>query len=290
MRDIIHIGYPRTATTWFQNNLFAKVQNYNFIPREAVINNLFHPLPEMYNKNWAEEIRVNTQPFLISEEMISGKIRAGSNNLFMLKVYLERIKESFENPVIVIFLRRQPDILYSFYNLYIKKGGTFSFSKFLRQDLDLQESLLFSKSFFCYDIPLQIISNSVGKENIKIYLYEDFASDTKGFVDRFCKELNIDIHGKEPNFGKINSGYTPFQQKIKKLSNRFTDQGIPFKQYFFNVPYAYRFLQNVQTSKSKIPPDFLKQTEVFMPDFIKSNRKVMQGYNLPQLKNFNYPL
>jgi hypothetical protein len=290
MRDIIHIGYPRTASTWFQNNLFSKVQNYTFISRKTVQENLVHPLPERYDKKWAEEINTRDEPFLISEEMISGKIRAGSVNLHFLEIYAKRIKETFNDPIIIIFLRGQPDIIFSFYNLYIKKGGTFTFSKFIRQDLFLQEWLLFSKSFFCYDLPVQILANTFGRESVKIYIYEEFALNPKGFVHQFCNELNLKADLINIDFGKINSSYSPFQLKAKCLLNRFTSEGIPFKHYFFNVPFIYSCLKESHTAETKIPVNFLKQIDLFNEDFAISNNKLIHQFNLTDLNKYNYPL
>lgn len=290
MRDIIHIGYPRTASTWFQNNLFPKVQNYTFIPRNVVKENFIHPLPGTYQKNWTHNEPEKISPFLISEEMISGKIRAGSANLHFLEIYANRIKETFNNPLIFIFLRRQPDIVYSFYNLYIKKGGTFSISEFLRQDLSLQESLLFSKWFFCYDIPLQILTKIFGREGIKIYLYEEFASNPEAFVHRFTRELNLKVDLKDINFNRINAGYTPYQRKIKHVVNKFTRQGVPFKHYYFNIPFTYGLISKGTSKESRLPGNFKRQIEEFYPEFAKSNNKLIQEYNLQEIKTFNYPL
>lgn len=290
MRDIIHIGYPRTATTWFQNNVFSSIQNYTFIPRKLVRKNLFLPLPEMYSNNWPAELRENNKPLLISEEMISGKVRAGSINLYMLDIYAQRINATFNDPLIVIFLRRQPDIIYSFYNLYIKKGGTYPFSKFIRQDLNLQESMLFSKSFFCYDIPLQILSKTFGKENIKVYLFEEFSENPPAFINRICNELGLQLDTDSIIYTKVNSGYSTTQRRIKQFSNRFTSQGIPFKHYYFNLPYVYQLFKNAESEQSKIPTHFLKQIEGFLPDFVLSNRKVAEDYGLQIMKDFNYPI
>jgi hypothetical protein len=290
MRDIVHIGYPRTASTWFQQTFFPKVQNYAFVPNKTVQDSFIHPLPGLYKTNWGTDFRQKKTPLIVSEEMISGRIRAGSVNLHFLEIYSRRIKESFNDPVIVIFLRRQPDILFSFYNLYIKKGGTFSFSNFLRQDLHLQELLLFSISFFLYDLPLQLLVNTFGKEAIKVYLYEDFAFNPQTFLDRFANELGLKVNWDGLNLSKINTSYTPYKIKAKRLANRFTREGVPFKQYFLNLPSAYNFFKEGNAQKTKLPADFLRQVDKFRGSFTKSNNKVMRDFNLFEMKKFNYPL
>ena len=290
MRDIIHIGYPRTASTWFQNNLFPKVQNYTFIPRKIIQESLIHPLPLKYNRDWPKEQTGINGPFLLSEEMITGKIRAGSVNLHFLEFYANRLKETFNDPVVIIFLRSQPDSIFSFYNLYIRKGGTYSFSGFLRQDIHLQESLLFSKAYFCYDIPLQILTNTFGREAVRIYFYEEFSSDPKVFVERFLKELNLEADLNDCSYSRINSGYSPFRLGIKRFTNRFTSRGVPFKHYFFTIPHAYNFIAKGSSMRNKVPAGCLKQMDVFFNEFAASNTKLITDYKLNTIKELNYPL
>jgi hypothetical protein len=290
MRDIIHIGYPRTATTWFQNQLFPLVQNYTFLPRSILLETLFVSNPENYKKDWIKNIPENSNPILISDEMICGKIRAGSINLILLKEYAQRIKETFDNPRIVLFLRRQPDIIYSFYNLYIKKGGTFSFSRFIRQDLCLQETMLFSIEFFRYTTILNILEKEFGRQNIRIYLYEEFAETPKIFIRQFCADLDLQIDPDRIKFSRENSGYTTTQRAAKRFANRFANQGIPFKQYYINLPFAYKILHNVTSVGSIMPENYLKQIEPYMDGFARSNQLIMQDYQLWQMKKYNYPL
>lgn len=290
MRDIVHIGYPRAASSWFQQFFYQNIQNYTFIQRNTVRKNLIDPLPGFYDSNWNKALKLGDTPHIVSEEMISGKIRAGSINLHFLEIYARRLKESFNNPLIVIFLRRQPDIIFSFYNLYIKKGGTYSFSKFLMQDLSLQESLLFSKTFFCYDLPLQILMKTFGKESVKIYLYEEFETNPEAFIKRFCNDLKLKVDINNISSKRINSSYSSFQRKVKQLLNMFTGQGIPFKHYFLNLPFVYDLLQKGNRKQSKIPGSIFKQIDNFYPEFARSNNRLIKDYNLSDIKKYNYPL
>jgi hypothetical protein len=290
MRDIVHIGYPRTASTWFQQSFFPKVQNYTIVPRKTVQDNFIHPLPGYYDANWNKHFRQNDTPLLISEEMITGKIRAGAVNLHFLEIYSHRLKESLNDPILVIFLRRQPDILFSFYNLYIKKGGTFSISNFLRQDLHMQEFLLCSMSFILYDIALQVLMKTFSKEAIKIYLYEDFHANPYSFLDRFAYELDLDVNWVGLNHLKSNPSYTPAKLKAKRLMNRFTNEGVPFKQYFLNLPYTYNLFREGYAQETKLPAKFLRQIDKYRDSFAKSNNKVLLDFNLIEMRKFNYPL
>ena len=43
MNPLIHIGYPKTASTWFRNQFYSKLSNVNYLDREEVKKLIIEP-------------------------------------------------------------------------------------------------------------------------------------------------------------------------------------------------------------------------------------------------------
>ena len=79
-RPIVHIGYHKTATTWFQKSVWPSLESHDWIPRKVTQEALLNR-PGMHFDP-AEARRVlgfegRTRPVVVSEENLSGYIHNG---------------------------------------------------------------------------------------------------------------------------------------------------------------------------------------------------------------------
>jgi hypothetical protein len=288
--ELIHIGFPRTGTTWFQQKYFPNVENYLLIDRKIIQDTLIHPSSFNYQaQNFVGSIPVN-ENIIISEEMITGRIRGGSVNHLFLKENIFRLKASFPKAQYVIFLRNQASLIFSLYKLYIEKGGNFSFKKFLYPENRMQELNLFSADFLNYETTLKFLEKEVGKENIHVFLYEEFKSDPKNFLIEFNKRLSLRVNLNTVEFSFVNSAMPNSAIQIKRFMNRFTRYGIPFKHYYFHLPGVYGIRISSKKQDKRIPVKYRKHMNALIADYKSSNTRVMNRFNLPDIEKFEYPL
>lgn len=150
---IFHIGYHKTGTTWFQVNYYPRIYDLQLISREETQKILLKPRPFDFSLDKVKnQINSNTQKRLVfCDEELSGNIHNGGLNGLLTKEIGYRIKESFPNAIVVLFIRNQIDMIASVYNQYVKKGGTLSIEKYLFPDQsDYHRFPLFSFEHFKY--------------------------------------------------------------------------------------------------------------------------------------------
>jgi hypothetical protein len=197
MRNIFHVGYHKTATTWFQKNFYPFVDNISFVEREK-IKDFFYFKKDI---NFLSE-----NDLVFCDEELSGNIHNNGLSEFLTDNVAHKISK-FSNPKIIIFLRNQYDVITSSYLQYIKEGGTYSIQKYIyHNDFDKpNRSPLFSLDHFNYHKKISLYSQKVGSENIFIYLYEDFVLDPQNFIKKFIADHRFSIDFDKINFSKNNN-------------------------------------------------------------------------------------
>ena len=237
---IIHIGYPKAASTWLKKSFFPNVENYQLVDNALVIEKIIKPnalffegiktneyFAEMYNEN-----------FIISESMLLGGLIMGGNNGAYTKELCYRLGVVFPNAKILIIIRNQFEALTSAYLEYIKKGGSYSIKKYFSRKINIP--LRFSFEYFAYDKLISLYSSIFGKENVNVFLYEDLLYDSKNFINKITKVFDFEIKCDEINFLKNNLAYQRYLFPIVRFSNMFTRKGVFYKRYFVDIPFMNR--------------------------------------------------
>lgn len=153
MIDFLHVGPPKTASTWLQNRFFAAHPEVAVLGSCRTPSHLHRRLTEIvtglttgnldqFDPAWLrcqlEELMSEHLAYLrergvcprilgISHEQLSGKFLSGRNRLRIAEI----LKEAFPMAKVVVFLRRQTSYIPSAYEQYIREGGGGSFSEFL---------------------------------------------------------------------------------------------------------------------------------------------------------------
>lgn len=272
-RLVVHIGYPKTATSSLQLGLFSQLYHDKKI---EYLNHLGRPsdyLGDLYcdfiieyitgankNGNWKNQLKKiaseisRADVFLISCENISffcedfswafqnGK---GIFNAIRIKEVFNSIFDSVE---ILIGIRAQVTLIPSFYKEQYHHILEDS-SKFKDVNLWLKANF-FSSSLeeipFNYWSSYKIYSETFGENNVNILIYEDLIYDFESYINTlaklFCVELeyvSACLSGNKHNVSVLNSsgGYLTSKPTLNQIFKK------PFIRLFGHKSFSYRFLK-----------------------------------------------
>lgn len=304
MAIFVHIGYPKTATSWLQKRLFPFVENTKFVDRRDIIEKIIKPFALHFNSQQTRDYFISKygNNLILSLEGLLGNVHNFGLNGYLTKEHANRIHSVFPEAEILIFIRRQPDIIASFYYQYIAGGGNYSLNSFLKHKTkqELNGISLFSYEFFEYHLVLELYNKIFSSDHVHTYLFEEFQEDTKVFVDKFCVNHNFKIAQAEINYQPILERFRIGIKHLFFIANLFTYRRIMNKYYLINIPYwfpAYKLILN-RLRKYRIfgpRPSTLKilrknNYEYIMDYYKESNRKLIDLHGLDRIRRYNYPL
>ncbi|MBL7056460.1 sulfotransferase domain-containing protein [Candidatus Woesearchaeota archaeon] len=290
----LHIGLPKTGTTFLQKNIFCKLKAVNYIEvREEksfwnLIFNDYSAADEKKVKNFVAKRSKNGNNF-VSFENFSGD--SYFPNSRKRKELLKTIKTIFSdyNLTIILILREQTDLVSSMYKHFLHLGGTLNPEQFAygkESDFDIEK--------YFYDELITEVKSIFGKNKVHIDLYENFKSNKIKFLESFLGFLG---EKTIPQFEDklVYKGYGAFQMKTIMFLNRyFQSQVKPHNMIpMLNIPGAdpislrlliqNRIFEMFPSKKYELPKGLkqkIKQT--FLRDNLQSNKK----YSLNLTKNY----
>ena len=200
------------------------------------------------------------------------------------------------NPKVIIFIRNQYDIIVSSYLQYIKEGGNYSFSRYIehKEFERSNRSSLFSFKHFDYKNLIHKYQSLIGKENVYIYLFEDFITDQELFISSFIKDHNLEIDLNKVDFKKNNNSYSYVSLFFARIINSFSRKNVLYKYYIIHLPFVYEYAREI-LRRIKIFPvrssSFLNDEfrQIINKKYSDSNKSIAKEYNL-DLDKYNYPL
>ncbi|MBN2348492.1 MAG: hypothetical protein JXJ22_06640 [Bacteroidales bacterium] len=296
-KAVLHIGYPKTATSWFQKSYFPRVKNVDFYSHLKLPTEFFKEKTNNNILKVREYFERSKNTIVISDETLLGKFSAIENNAIKYKAF-------FEDAVVIIFLRNQLEKFASNYSHYIKFGGTGNLNEFLYPD---RSNNLYGGEKHKYHYILEVYKSVFGEKNVHVYLFEDFQKNPLEFTEQFSANNNFEISSNELSFKKVNRILSPSLLKFKRYCNFLTkyqmNMGHPScrnKKYLLHIPLWYQFsslLFEKMNSLSFIKKEtdhkeFLgeKNLNILTQYFSETNRKLIRDHNLEQIQLYNYPL
>lgn len=304
MNIFVHIGYPKTGTSWLQQKVFPSIKETTFIPPGKVIDTFFRENsfllePELIRKQLVKESSKN---ILLSDHGFIGTTHNFGLHGYLTQEHARRIYQVFPEANILIFIRKQTDIIASSYMQYVKEGGTNSINKYLfhKNFSGLNSLIMFSFEHFEYHNIIQFYKSLFGENNVFIYLYEELLDNPRLFISNFCKETNLSLEIDNLDFSKVNLGYRQHIKSLALIANRFTEQKIPNKYYLFHIPGWLKFSKRAlkYLNKSPLVGKYLDPIEIlgkknysFITEYYKkSNRLLIEKHHLSKILKFKYPL
>ena len=208
----IHTGYPKTATTFLQHQIFERIPNVKYI----------RPFNENFviNKNCVN---------IISDESLTGFPYHGgkANDQYLIA---DKIKKIFPNAKIIVTTREPNGWLRSLYSQYIRNGGKkiyeFWFENiFDKQYLDQTSYVKYMKKLFPQVLQID---------------FSDLCNNKKKVVKKLFNFLNVNAFDYEDI--RYNTKLTNFQLKVIRFLNRcwnskWNPDGILPKRKYFNPEF-----------------------------------------------------
>lgn len=325
---IVHIGYPKTATTTLQDGLFIGLHdkgiiNYLGRSREAdsdqfeqagILSRSLFKGTELSNN----DINLSSDLLnILSEETLTFptfyKEKQWKRNLINSVDFPEAMHQALRNKIgkvkILVTIRSQQELIYS---LYITKYRMFLDDEvYNRPDKFLfNEDGTFKRDLFSiynYSDVLNKYAAVFGKNNIHILLFEDFKSNPELFIQKLSDLIGVDkttvkpllsgVHHRKKK--KANSGYL---KEVRKMNN-FGKVLENIEHNIFNIKGLRRFKSNYDSSNliKKVKKRFLAKKDVIIipkltsdqkriifEEFKTSNEKLSEEFGIDKQKLKNY--
>ncbi len=303
---IVHIGYHKTATTWFQNQLYPRVTSHRYIARDRVKEGLLNPHAFAFDPEAARahlELSHPVPPILCDENM-SGSFRTGGLMGAMSKEVAERIHQVLPQAQIVVFIRNQVEMAAAAYAQYLKKGGTFGPRRFLfparyRKGARRQpfKRPLFSFDHFTYLGLIRHYRHLFGTDHVHVFTYEAFRQDLSSFLTHFTAELGLTVDLDAPEFALANATYRHRTLALARLLNHFTAKWDADKRHLLPIlpsktfdPILRGFNRTPLAGRRLAPEELLGSDIVAFINafYAETNRALAAETGLP-LADYGYP-
>lgn len=247
-RPIVHIGYAKTATTWFQKSFYPRVQSHSYVARDVVRTALIEPNALSFDGNVARQLlATGGRPAIICEEGLVGYLHNGGVAGMVTRAFAERIRTALPEAQIVIFLRAQPSIIAAAYQQYVRGGGTHGPHRFLfphdyliGSNAETYKQPRFDIDHFFYSRLTDLYDSLFGRENVHVFLMEAFQRDRAAFLRAYAGQLGIDVDfdtlSMEPRLPTYGVALT----HVARFLNLFTARSVLDKDPILHIPGWYR--------------------------------------------------
>ena len=212
---LIHVGYPKAASSWIQGALFrATGTGFHMVDREIVDECIISPGCFDFDRDLtqnkvvalAERVKENGRVPVLSSELLCGNAKL--NGGMDAKLYADRLFSVLPNARILVVIREQKSWLESFYKMQIQLSSeTEVFERFLGGNRPLDAASGFSLRFLEYSKLVGYYHGLFGRENVLVIPFEELAKSPEGFCSSIfefsgCKPLR----GWSPSTDRINAG------------------------------------------------------------------------------------
>jgi len=210
---IIHLGMPKTATTFLQWNVFHYMDVHYLwhIFHKGWIKNIIHYDKDLDLEKAKKKMNKHLKDDkknLLSEENLYTDYLVKKDDRYII---LDRIKHIFPEAKIIFGIRNKEEILLSWYKQYVATGGTHGYEYFLKNHMNQKK--------LDYEEYIQKLYEYYGKENIFIYKLEEIKNNQEKVIKDMSKFIGIPFP-KDYNRKPTNVGYSFETLKASLIINR----------------------------------------------------------------------
>lgn len=206
-RVLVHVGLPKTATSWLQENYFPIESSGYWIP--SVRSSIRHPIKQIGHwliaddrRQLVDEADFDAAPIrdelavlvpfrglvpVVSNERLAGHPLSGG---FDRTAIARRVKQVFPRARILITIREQNRIIMSSYMQYLKYGGWHTPELFLQPPSDGRVPVL-SLNFWDYDRLAAVYEGIFGAENVLVLPQELLRRNADVFLKKIAEFAGV---------------------------------------------------------------------------------------------------
>ncbi|MFY0598038.1 MAG: hypothetical protein JXR03_00105 [Cyclobacteriaceae bacterium] len=269
--NIVHVGFPKTATTFLQKEVFPYFQDVNFVGYRRC-EKVFFDMIFLDDLDYNEadirtkfDLLANADCNLFSFESLAGAPfiykglgRSGIPN---------RLK-SLGVDKVIITIRDQVEMFDSLYRQYVIQGGVMRFKDFINVDRKWNIYVrAFNPDYLKYDGLIDKYLEVFGGKNVLILRQEDLKVDEKGFIERI-----EEVIGKKSNEGAIEKSKNKANRSLSNLAISI----LRIVNHFIFTSQKPNNLVSNHLSTRNVSRVFIAILEPFLFRFISSKRSFVK--------------
>ncbi len=284
----LHIGFHKTATTFFQKNIFMRHSDIKYWGKpwkSSISDNLFYYIFNnkkkiLFEENINKLLNLNNKKLnLFSEERLSSNYYYQNKDI---ESGMKRIKKIFKKNnsklKILVLVRNQVDLIISRYaennNLFKEVNPSWSSFACFKRDLNnkklTKKEIILLDNFKYYKF-IKILEKYFGRENIGVFKYEDLVINQNQILKKIFSFLNV-------------SPKTAKNSKIYKSLKFFK-----FYESKNNKFYQSRSIYLYESKKfENFPKILILIIDKFFFTFLSFFNYILQTITNPIWKNENY--
>ena len=226
-RLLIHTGYHKTGSTWFQQVLLAAGETGFTLPwTRAQVNDelvlpkqlLFEPASaaKFFEKGLAEAGSAARIP-VISNERLSGNPHSGG---WDAKLIADRLFQVFPEAHVLMVIREQRSVIRSMYFQYVREGGPASLRHYLESPKAGKYRVpLFDLDFYAYHRLIEYYRDLFGREGVLVLPYELLRENPDETTRLVCDFAGATVPTQLPKAHR-NPSLTAFSVALMRHLNR----------------------------------------------------------------------
>lgn len=246
MGPIVHIGFHKTATSWFQLHVYPRVRGHRVVDRPLVRRALLGGDAFNFHADAARAaLGVGAgEGVILCEEDLSGVLHNGVVSGYVAKEVAARVRAALPDARVVIFVREQGSAALSWYLQYLREGGTASLRRYLFPELyrHLGHDRPFKVPRFCwsqldYAGLVRRYDDLFGRDRVVVLPFELLRRDRAALLARLGAALGVEL--PDPGPARANEAYRRGLLPLVRTANLFTRRSVVDKAALLHLPYWY---------------------------------------------------
>ncbi len=189
---VLHVGHPKTATTWLQDMVFGNPETGFVIPwddaRGRAIAAFVTVNPYCRDATWArgffeeelERLADDPRVPILSDETLCGD---PAQRRYTGRDVADRIHQAFPRAKVIIGIREQKAMAISLYREFILQGGLLPLKDFIGTGHEaLSFTPILREDFLAYDLIVGYYQGLYGRQNVLVLPIEQLQRDQAGYV------------------------------------------------------------------------------------------------------------
>ena len=224
-RLLLHIGYPKTATTWLQTQVFpVDLEGWFHLvgTRQSILTNFvtvngFRFDPSSAMATFEDELKASVSSRrvpVISHERLAG---IGPSGGYDAQPIADRLARTFPRARVLIVIREQRKMLLSSWQQYVREGGACSLRRYLDPPRD-DNIPLFRYEQFEYDALIDYYRQLFSPERVCVIPLEQLARKPEAFLRTLTEFAGVDA-STEIDFSTVYLGLSGLSLAILRRLN-----------------------------------------------------------------------
>jgi len=234
MNIVLHMGYPKTATTFLQDNIFSLDKNLNFLGSNiesvsdlirdcrVLPDDQFESAKENIGKNLSAILSEDKLNVISHEHLLDVKEFSHSAGVNLCRAFVRvyELLSAFGDVKVMFFIRKHDAMLKSYCSEHFMSMVYYNFTVDRVRGL-LNNSQASDKAFllnqFRYFETYNFLCNEIGESRVKLFLYEEFRDNS----DQVLLDV-YDFMGVEYNSSNFDLSKRSNSSVDKTVTNRIT--------------------------------------------------------------------